>query len=53
MIIIIIDPSAFFNQLTMFIKQEKKKKRMELLKYELTLEPAALFKDECMCRPYK
>ena len=26
MIIIIIDPSAFFNQLTMFIEQEKKKK---------------------------
>ena len=43
---ITINPSVPFYCLTMLIKQEEK--RMEMIKYELVLEPAALFKDGCM-----
>ena len=47
-----INPVILFNRLAILIKREKEE-RVNLFKYELTPEPASLFKDSKMCKANK
>ena len=47
-----INPVILFNRLAILIKREKEE-RVNVFKYELTPEPASLFKDSKMCKANK